>query len=195
MCNSACENFIKDNLTAFEVFDKSVLEVGSKNVNGTVRHDVMLLRPKEYIGVDIEAGDGVDEIVNAYDLVKHFGEERFDIVISTEMVEHVQDWVKVFDNMKRVLKPNGILLITTRDKNSALHSYPIDCWRYEEDDFIEIFKDFESVTTSKDSMSNDGTFVRAVKPVGWTQSFDMSNIHLLNIITKQREPVYKNLEK
>ncbi len=189
MCNSACETFVKSNLFLSEVESKSVLEVGSRNVNGSVRKDVMLLTPSEYIGVDIESGDSVDQIVNAYDLVKVFGENRFDVVISTEMVEHVADWIKVIDNMKKVLKPNGVLLITTRDRNSGVHSYPEDHWRYEEEDFQEIFREFESVETQKDTESPDGTFVRAIKPASW-QSRDLNYIELFNVKTQCRMPIY-----
>jgi len=37
-------------------------------------------------------------------LVEYVGPESFDIVISTELLEHVQNWRLVINNMKSVLK-------------------------------------------------------------------------------------------
>ncbi|MGC9069640.1 MAG: class I SAM-dependent methyltransferase, partial [Thermoprotei archaeon] len=65
--------------------------------------------PKEYIGVDIEPGKFVDVVLPAERLVEHFGPESFDVVISTETLEHVQDWRLVINNMKKVLKRGGYI--------------------------------------------------------------------------------------
>ncbi len=62
-------------------------------------------KPKEYIGVDISHGKFVDKIAPAEKLVEVFGKNRFDVVISTEMLAHVSDWKKVINNTKEILKP------------------------------------------------------------------------------------------
>ena len=72
---------------------KKVLEVGSKYVNGSVRPLIKnFFSPKEYVGVDIEPGRFVDIVLPAEKLVDYFGEESFDVVIATELLEHVGDW-------------------------------------------------------------------------------------------------------
>ncbi len=87
-----------------------MLEVGSKYVNGSVRPLIeKFCRPKEYVGVDIEPGKYVDVVLPAERLVEHFGPESFDVVISTETLEHVQDWRLVINNMKKVLKRGGYI--------------------------------------------------------------------------------------
>jgi len=40
-------------------------------------------------------------------------EEKFDVAISTEVIEHVVDTDAFITNIKKLLKPNGILIITT----------------------------------------------------------------------------------
>jgi len=107
---SVLEFFI-ENTQKEEFENKRILEVGSRYVNGSVRPLIeKFFNPKEYIGVDIEKGKFVDVVCDAENLVDYFGRETFDVVISTELLEHVKDWRKVINNMKEVLKPNGYIL-------------------------------------------------------------------------------------
>jgi SAM-dependent methyltransferase len=105
MCNVAVIEFLIENVEEEEFEGKRVLEVGSKYVNGSVRPLIeRFLRPREYVGVDIEPGKFVDVVLPAERLVEHFGPESFDVVIATELLEHVQDWRLVVNNMKAVLR-------------------------------------------------------------------------------------------
>ena len=83
MCNASCVRFVKLNLDRDEVSGRRVLEVGSRDVNGSVRDVISALQPESYVGTDIMEGEGVDIVCNAEDLVTQFHGERFDIVIST----------------------------------------------------------------------------------------------------------------
>ena len=47
------------------------------------------LSPTEYVGVDIEPRKFVDVVLPAEKLTEYFGSESFDVVISTELLEHV----------------------------------------------------------------------------------------------------------
>jgi len=69
-----------------------VLEVGSYNVNGSLRDRIFgNLCVAEYVGVDLQLQQGyVDVVVDASALP--FRDESFDVVISTETLEHVEDW-------------------------------------------------------------------------------------------------------
>ena len=75
MCSPACIAFVRGILMGEKIMGKRVLEVGSRNVNGSVRP---FLKPlaAEYIGVDIEVDvDSVDLVCNAGELVEIFGED------------------------------------------------------------------------------------------------------------------------
>jgi SAM-dependent methyltransferase len=105
----------------------STLEVGSLNVNGSVRP----LFTGAYVGVDMRPGPGVDKVANAADLP--FDDVTFEVVVSTEMLEHdATFWLSV-PEMARVLAPGGHLLLTTRGIGFPLHEYPHDLWRFTTD--------------------------------------------------------------
>jgi ubiquinone/menaquinone biosynthesis C-methylase UbiE len=49
---------------------------------------------------------------------KHaFPDESFDVVVCLELIEHVQNYVAVMEEMHRLLKPGGILILSTPNKN------------------------------------------------------------------------------
>ena len=56
------------------------------------------------VGVDIVQGIGVDEICSADEILDKYGKVSFDIIISTEMLEHVKDWRKVVSNFRMSVK-------------------------------------------------------------------------------------------
>ncbi len=151
MCNSTGIAFAERVLAPDMIGGRDVLEVGARDVNGSIRPFVESLTPARYVGVDIELGPMVDEVVDATGLVDRFGVGSFDVVLTTEMLEHVRDWPTVVSNLKRVLRPNGILLVTTRSLGFPYHGYPFDFWRYEPDDMRAIFADLDVLAVETDT--------------------------------------------
>jgi len=179
MCNGCCLEFARRVLKREEIIGKSVLEVGSRDVNGSTRPIIVAMQPKEYIGIDIQNGKGVDLICDAYDILERFGLERFDMVVSTEALEHIYNWKKIVHNIKHVLKPNGILLLTTRSPGFRFEPYPSDYWRFTESDFKVIFGDMMIVALERDRCEL-GVFIKALKPTGFKEAdlntFEVSTI-------------------
>ncbi len=132
----------------------------------------------------MQAGPGVDAICDATELVARFGPDAFDILISTELLEHVRDWRAVISQFKRVLKPGGLLLITTRSPGFGYHAYPSDFWRFEPDDLRAIFADFEIETIARDPAS-PGVFLTARKPAPFVEQ-NTETLALFSILTNQR---------
>lgn len=119
------------------------LEVGSYYINGTAR-TVFQHRATEYIGVDREAGDCVNLVIDAERLTDHFPREHFDTVICCEMLEHVVHPWLIVEQMKTVLKPGGYLWISTPTFGFPLHRFPLDCYRYGEDAYrLWLFADMD----------------------------------------------------
>ncbi len=86
---------------------KKVLEVGSWDVNGSIRG---FFNDCDYLGADVSEGNGVDIVTPGQDL--DMPDSTFDVTISCECFEHNPAWKETFVNMVRMLKPNGLCVIS-----------------------------------------------------------------------------------
>ena len=95
------------------------------------------------VTMDIEARDGVtvDIIADAHDL-HMIDSESFDVVLCTEVLEHLHSPAKAISEFHRVLKTGGVLIITTRFI-FPLHDTPNDFFRFTKYGLKELLKEFE----------------------------------------------------
>jgi len=84
-----------------------VIELGCMSVNGSIRD---YFDCPFYIGVDWRNGRSVDLISLAHKA--SFVDGFFDTVVSASMLEHDPHWKKSVVNMIRMMKQDGILIIT-----------------------------------------------------------------------------------
>ena len=94
--------------------DVEVLEVGSLNINGTVRD---FFQSTRYIGADVAPGRDVDVVCNGENL--NYPDESFDVAVSAECFEHNPEWVATFRNMWRMSKK--YVLMTCASEGRAEH--------------------------------------------------------------------------
>jgi ubiquinone/menaquinone biosynthesis C-methylase UbiE len=88
----------------------------------------------EHIGVDLPANASANpeaKNVEAYSMLPHlpFKDESFDVVLATEVLEHVSEPSGALAEINRVLKPDGVLLLTT-PQSWGIHEPPHDYYRY-----------------------------------------------------------------
>jgi SAM-dependent methyltransferase len=165
--------FLRDSLVREEIHGQEVLEVGSQNVNGSPREVVAGFGPKKYVGVDFQIGTGVDVVLDVKNLTTYFGVDCFDVVISTEMLEHAKDWREAVQQMKAVLKPGGLLILTTRGPGFPIHAYPHDYWRFTVEDFKKIFYDMIVMKLIPDPQcGHPGVLLKAIKRGASTVDLD-----------------------
>lgn len=126
---------MKQLLDAAPSWTKTVLDVGSLDENGTNRPLTEALG-WTCTGIDIREGVNVDIVVQPYNYP--FEDNSFDVVLSGQAMEHVEDLVKWTNELVRVLKPGGRLCITTVWK-MFYHPYPVDTWRIMPDGFRWLF--------------------------------------------------------
>lgn len=85
----------------------SILEIGSYNVNGSIRP---FFPGSAYVGVDIIAGPDVDVVCPGEDIEDP--DDTYDLTVSCECFEHNPKWLETFVNMHRMTKPGGVVLFT-----------------------------------------------------------------------------------
>ena len=79
--------------------------------------------------MDVEKKKGVDVVGKIENLP--FPDNSFDSIVCTQVLGDVFELKKAFMEMKRVLKPNGVALIT-ESLFDPLHDEPNDFWRFTE---------------------------------------------------------------
>jgi SAM-dependent methyltransferase len=114
-----------------ETFDLPgpILEIGSQQVPG--QEEIADLRPlfpdKRFLGVDITPGRGVDFVADVESLPQ--ADASVGTVIAMNTLEHVPHFWRAFDEIHRVLRPDGALLVSC-PFYFHIHSYPSDYWRF-----------------------------------------------------------------
>ena len=103
----------------------TVLDIGSLDINGNNR---WLFDEAKYLGVDLMPGKNVDVVCHAHELL--FEPESFDTIISTECLEHDQQWKRTLAKALKLLKPGGLLVLTCatdgRPEHGTVRNSPAD---------------------------------------------------------------------
>lgn len=126
-----------------------IADIGALDVNGTLK-PIFAQDGRIYHGMDLFAGPNVDVVLTReYGWSEHFV-EVYDVVVSTQTMEHVRHpWLWMSD-LARIAKPGGLIYVCAPN-TMPFHECPIDCWRvwpsgmravmeYVELDVIECYK-------------------------------------------------------
>lgn len=124
--------WIKENLSPYYI-----LEIGSFQVEGQEGFaDLRPFFPKSlYVGLDLRPGPGVNLLGDAHALP--FKNSSMELIFCVDTLEHVLDPWKAIKEMKRVLHPEGLLVLSSVMR-FPIHDHPWDFWRFTP----EIFKKF-----------------------------------------------------
>lgn len=96
----------------------------------TMRYRHMFPAAAEYVGADLRGNELADVILNADGRIP-LPSHSFDVVFSTQVLEHVEDPGLYLAECQRVLKPGGRLLLSTHG-TFVFHPCPSDFWRWTE---------------------------------------------------------------
>lgn len=166
-------DWLSRHISIHECMSASILDIGSKNWDKTWR-GWLTLHGAKVTGIDITPGPEVDIVCDVCSLSERFEPESCNIVTCIEMLEHVSDWKTAVKNMKQVLKPGGLLFLTTRMPDYPKHGYPEDYWRFTGSVLRKAFADF-TIENLDEDLINDGVYMRARKPrpvdYDWVNAF------------------------
>jgi SAM-dependent methyltransferase len=110
-------------------FPDPILEVGSYQVTG--QEHIANLRcwfpHKRYHGIDMRFGPGVDSVEDVEHLPR--ADHSVGSVLALNVFEHVKRFWRGFDEVQRVLRPDGLLFFSA-PFHLHIHAYPNDYWRF-----------------------------------------------------------------
>lgn len=120
-----------------------VVDLGGK-ITGNYYHKIILDKTAEIISTDLNPSDGVI----AVDVEKKlpFADQAFDNVLAFWLFEHVYDLSKVSQEVFRILKPGGLIVISIpfhhqyHGDMSSKKSYD-DFWRFSHTSLVRWWKD------------------------------------------------------
>jgi len=92
----------------------TVLDVGGQNVNGTA-HDWFTHPATTITTLDVENADVIAD-ARTWQPTR-----QFDVVMATEVFEHIEDWRAVLNTMALALRPGGVLLATCASTGRPAH--------------------------------------------------------------------------
>lgn len=182
--HDSVKNFVAEELERLKLDDPWIVEIGSRDVNGSVRE--LFPDSTRYAGLDIQPGPGVDFVTS----VEHWPIDSTDLCLCTEMLEHDRFPWKTLIGIYEILHHDGIFILTTRafTKKNILpycpagagcwheehaipnaECYPMhelpDYWRFTKDGLHWLLNDIGfRVLTIKDDPYMPGVFITARKP-------------------------------
>ncbi len=115
-----CETMKKQFPISFR--ESKVIDIGSLDINGNNKD---LFEGGEYIGLDIVEGKNVDVVCVAHEYIGFDG--TFDVVVSTNAMEHDMHYPKTLQKMVDLLKPNGLLFFSVANswkEHGTIHTSP-----------------------------------------------------------------------
>jgi SAM-dependent methyltransferase len=134
--------FAAEAFTVLPIADP-VVEIGSRPAEG--QEELADLRPllpgHTYIGCDIQPGPGVDRVEDIHSL--SFKDASVGTVLALDTVEHVADPIRGLQEVARVLRPGGVVLITSH-MFMPIHAHPWDYWRFTPEGFGLLLAPFET---------------------------------------------------
>ncbi len=131
-------NFISEQLCNINS-EANILEIAPQIHNDVTQG---LLNIKTF---DIDPTSWADYIWDITKLNSLIEDESFDLVICTEVLEHTLQPFDAINEISRILKKGGKLLLST-PYNFRIHWPLPDCWRFTEYWLMALLKNFSSVT-------------------------------------------------
>jgi SAM-dependent methyltransferase len=159
--NPIHQRLLKAYVVAENYVHGDVLEVGCGEGRGI---DLVLPKARSYSAID-KIEDVIDKLRRKYPTGKFlsgnipplgpFEDNSFDVVITFQVIEHIQDDVDFLKEIHRVLKPGGLAIITTPNRPMSLSRNPWHIREYTGKELGDLTKRFFSRVEVKGISGNE----------------------------------------
>tara|TARA_B100000161_G_scaffold80293_1_gene55675 strand:+ start:46 stop:570 length:525 start_codon:yes stop_codon:yes gene_type:complete len=135
--------FLKSISSDYENLD--ILEIGSGDVSINQSAEHIFTNAKLFVQTDVNKNYGHKylDITNEIQI-----EEKFDLVLCTNVLEHIFDVTSAIKNLNYLLKEKGHLVVSV-PFIYPLHDEPEDFWRFTEHALNKLFSDFKILTIKR----------------------------------------------
>lgn len=120
----------------------------------------------KYIGADMRDGPGVDMVLDLHDIA--LPSNTVGTVLLLDTLEHVEYPRQAIKEIYRILKPDGIIIISSV-MNFPIHDHPFDYWRYTPEGFKSLLGSFSK---SVIEFAGDSTLPHTVVGIGFKGEID-----------------------
>lgn len=149
-------NFLKNSADKYDNESVLILDIAPQDHEGAVAY----FNKGIVETLDIDPLSGATYIADiCKDNTGVIPEEQFDIVVCTEVLEHTLNPFKAVDEIKRILKKDGLALISV-PYNFRIHGPLPDCWRFTEHGLKALFTDFNILNIS--SLEDEDRFLAPI---------------------------------
>ena len=164
--------------------------------------EIIKQKTSEYIAFDMMPGENVDVVGDALNLP--FPERSFNTVVSTQVLEHVERPWLMIKEIHRVLKENGICILTAPFL-IPYHPDPHDYFRYTKEGMASLFKNesfeiiecdyYGKIFTVFSEMTRFTLFTYKKRRGGWARRFRRYLSKLAKFLDKfvKTDVVYANV--
>ena len=136
----------------------------------------------DYVGCDLQKGPGVDRILDLHSI--DLPDNSVGTVILSDVLEHVEFCQKALDELLRILKPDGMMILVSV-MYFPIHNHPADYWRFTPEAFKSLLSKFESSIVDYSGLHDFPTSVIAIAKNGALKDADKQKLE--NIISNWKK--------
>jgi SAM-dependent methyltransferase len=146
-------NFLEDQANYLDSHSIKLLDIAPQDHKGAKQ----FFLKAQVLTADIDLKSGADFILDiCQDNKTKVASATFDVIVCTEVLEHTLNPFSAINEIHRLLKDNGVLLMST-PFDFRIHGPLPDCWRFTEHGIKTLLKDFMKVEII--SLENEERFL------------------------------------
>lgn len=172
-----------------------ILEVGSRDY-GNTQNFRGLFAKEQYLGIDMQAGKGVDQVLDLADDFESIDSalhgKRFKTIICMSVLEHCRDPFKMARNIQALMADDGILLVSV-PFSWEIHGFPDDYWRFTPSGVRMLFQELDFETYKGTAFAGKNNQGSSLDGDFFKLKFSLKSRHLLGFFTAFLAVAFKKL--